>query len=338
LGGKPEKNVDIPATVVFLVLFIGAAASHMTIFQLNRRHGHKFLFSVLIFGFCMARVVTCIMRIVSTALPTDVSLAIAAQIFTAAGVVIIFIVNLVFAQRLIRSSHPRLGWHSLFSTAFKFLYALVIITIVMIIVVVVQSFYTRSRYTHKIDRDIMLYGVTTFAVISFLPIPLTLATTLIPRRNDRPLDKFGEGRWRYKAVILLIGTTVISFGACYRAGMTWLNAVPQTQPLPRVLGKGPFYIVNFTVEIFTVYLYAVSRVDKRFHVPDGAKEYRSYQKAAVSRQEGGSTADPVEEQHEMPESRGSTEKTERSFHSGDSWKALRSEAAGSNVDVEKQAA
>jgi hypothetical protein len=50
LGGKPDKTVDVAVTSVFLVLFITCAAAHMIIFQLNRKHGRKFLMSVLLFG------------------------------------------------------------------------------------------------------------------------------------------------------------------------------------------------------------------------------------------------------------------------------------------------
>jgi hypothetical protein len=50
LGGTPEASVDVPVTSVFLALFILGAISHMTIFQLNRRRGHKFLISGLLFG------------------------------------------------------------------------------------------------------------------------------------------------------------------------------------------------------------------------------------------------------------------------------------------------
>lgn len=229
----------------------------------------------------MARIVTCIMRISSVALPHDVPLAIAAQIFAAAGVVLLFIVNLVFAQRLLRSSHPRWGWHDLSSAAFKALYALIIITIIMVITVVVQSYYTLDPEIHRIDRAIMLYGLTTFAVISFLPIPLIAAATLIPRKDGRELDRFGQGSWRYKTSMLAVGTILISFGACYRAGANWLTPEPMSQPMPGVQSKASFYIVNFTVEIITVYLYAISRVDKRFHVPDGAKEHKNYEKTAA---------------------------------------------------------
>lgn len=50
LGGRPEVGVDVPITAVFLALFIIGAVTHMTIFQLNRKKGHKFLMSGLLFG------------------------------------------------------------------------------------------------------------------------------------------------------------------------------------------------------------------------------------------------------------------------------------------------
>jgi hypothetical protein len=62
LGGRPTIGVDVPITAVFLFLFAIGAAGHMTVFQINRRRGHKFIMSVLTFGFCMARIVTMIMR------------------------------------------------------------------------------------------------------------------------------------------------------------------------------------------------------------------------------------------------------------------------------------
>ncbi|KAF2432671.1 hypothetical protein EJ08DRAFT_127557 [Tothia fuscella] len=274
LGGTNVKHVDIPITAVFLGLFIIGAVIHMTIFQLNQRKHHKFLFSALLFGFCMARITTCVVRIASLCFPMNIKLAIAAQVFVAAGVVIIFIVNLVFSQRMIRASHPHLGWTTAFSVVFKFFYAWIILTIIMLIVVVVQSFYTLSTNTRRIDRAIQLYGATVFAFISFLPIPMVAASLLTPRKQG--LDKFGAGRWRVKPLILLTGAILVSFGATYRAGTTWVTPVPRSQPLPWYFHKAAFYVVNFTVEILTVYLYAFTRVDKRFYVIDGAHKRRSY--------------------------------------------------------------
>lgn len=222
----------------------------------------------------MARIVTCIMRIAWTTHVTNISLGLAATIFVAVGVIILYVVNLIFVQRLIRASHPRLGWNPIFGAVFKALYVLVAITIIMLIVVTIQSFFTLDTYTRRIDRDIQLYGATCFAILSFLPIPMVFALLAIPRSS--PLDKFGRGRWRTKIFVLLAGATLVCFGAAYRCGTSWLTPVPLAQPMPDYFNKAAFYIANFGVEVLTVYLYALVRVDMRFHVPNGASKRKSY--------------------------------------------------------------
>jgi hypothetical protein len=102
-----------------------------------------------------------------------------------------------------------------------------------------------------------------------------MLTLLIPYS---PLDSFGIGRLRTKVIVLLISTTFLSLGAWYRCGVAFQTPVPRTQPLPGYLGKAPFYIFNFLVEIQTVLMYAILRVDLRWHVPNGAKGPGSYSK------------------------------------------------------------
>jgi hypothetical protein len=55
LGGIPNKKVDVPITVVFLVLFVIGAASHFIRHEINSKRGHKFVMSDMIFDFCMVR-------------------------------------------------------------------------------------------------------------------------------------------------------------------------------------------------------------------------------------------------------------------------------------------
>src|SRR5690242_21799677 len=52
LGGAPNKAIDVPVTSICLALYVCGAATHMTIFQLNQRRGHKFLFNAVLFGPC----------------------------------------------------------------------------------------------------------------------------------------------------------------------------------------------------------------------------------------------------------------------------------------------
>ena len=273
LGGVPTNKLDTPITVVFLVLFIFGAVAHMTILQLNNKRGHKFLMSGLIFGFCMARITTCVMRIVWTERPTRIPIAIAAQIFVAAGVVLLFIVNLIFAQRIIRASHPHSGWHPLFSRAFIVLYGIIVVTLVMVITVVVQSFYTLKENTKRIDRNIQLYGQTLFTIVAFLPFPLVVGGLLIPRATR--VEKFGSGRFRDKIRILLVSSAILTLGAAFRVGTNYRTPRPINEPA-WYHSKACFYVFNFLLEIIVVVLYIVVRVDRRFHIPNGSKEAGDY--------------------------------------------------------------
>jgi len=225
----------------------------------------------------MARTVTCIMRISSIAKQSNISLEVAALVFTNAGVLLLYIVNLIFAQRLFRAQHPSIGWSPLFSLLFKCLYILVVLTIAMVIVAVVQTFFSLNTNTHRIDRDIQLYGLTFFTVISFLPIVMVLLMLAIPRRpRGRRPDKFGHGRWREKIVILLLVSFLLCLETSYKCGTLWMDPVPITRPMPRYFNKAAYYCVTFTIEILVVALYAILRVDLRFYAPDGASKRKTF--------------------------------------------------------------
>ncbi|KZF19396.1 hypothetical protein L228DRAFT_271210 [Xylona heveae TC161] len=275
LGGVPTVKVDVPISAVFLFLFIISAAAHMTIFQLNKRKGHKFVISGMMFGFSMARITACILRIAWATRPTHIPLAIAAQIFVAAGVVLMFVINLIFAQRILRGAQPFIGWHKLSKIPFTFLYALIVVSLVMLITCTVQSFYTLNRNTHRIDRDVQLYGQTIFAIMSFLPIPIVLICNLVPKHAE--WEKFGGGRWRTKMWIILVGAVLLCLGATFRCGTNYKTPRPRTDPA-WYHSKACFYLFNFTIEITVLYLYAITRVDQRFHVPDGSKGPGDYSK------------------------------------------------------------
>lgn len=273
LGLTPTVGLDVPITAVFLFLFILGAIAHMTILQLNQRQGHKFIMSGMMFGFCMARIVTCTMRIVWATRPTKVPIALAAQIFVAAGVVLLFVINLIFAQRIIRASHPNGGWHPFFSKFFTSLYVLIVITLFMIITVVVQSFYTLNKNTLRIDHDIQLYGQTLYAVLAFLPIPLVLGGLVIPRKTR--VEKFGSGHFRSKIYILFLSTALLTLGAAFRVGVNYKTPRRRDDPA-WYHSKACFYIFNFTVELMVIILYFVVRVDTRFFVPNGSRRAGDY--------------------------------------------------------------
>ena len=267
LGGVPSPIPDIVICSIFLALFLTGAVMHMIILQVNLRRGHKFIISGVLFGFCMARSVTMILRIAWAKHPHNVRLAIAAQIFVAAGIVLLFVVNLLFAQRITRAQHPRSGWHPVFHYLFLALYVIIVLSLVMLITAVIQSFYTLNKNTRRIDRDIQLYGQTYYAIVSFLPIPIVLLGLAIPRKEHH--EKFGLGRFRNKLIILLTSSCLLCLGATFRVGINYKTPRPITNPAS-YQSKACFYFFNFVLELLVIYLYIVIRVDKRFWVPNGS--------------------------------------------------------------------
>lgn len=268
IGGLPTVSVDVPITAVFMFLYLVAAAGHMIILQKNRQKGHKFVMSGLMFGFCMARNVTCIMRIVWATRPTNVRVGIAAMIFVSAGVLLLFIINLLFAQRVLRAAHPHFGWHRALHWTFLGLYVVIILMLAIVITATVQSFYTLNANTHRIDRDLQLLAGTYFMIFAFLPIPMVIVGLVVPRTTR--VEKFGSGRWRTKIWILLTAATLLTLGAAFRSGTTFKT--PRSRDDPAWYdAKWCFYVFDFTVEIIVIFLYIVVRVDQRFHIPDGSK-------------------------------------------------------------------
>lgn len=239
----------------------------MTILQVNMRRGKKFIMSGMLFGFCMARIVASTMRLVWSTHHNNISIAIAANIFMAAGVLLLFVINLIFTQRVMRATHPTWAWSRWFSLMFKVYYGSIVIMLIALITATVQSFYTLNPHTRHIDRTIQLVGSTYFAVASFLPLPLLAINYALPRSSG--VEKFGEGRMRTKVYTLIFTSTILTFGAAFRAGTSYLPR-PVSDPA-WYHSKAAFYCVNFLIEIIVVAAFAVLRVDKRFHVPNGSK-------------------------------------------------------------------
>jgi len=224
--------------------------------------------SGLMFGFCMARTVTMILRIVWANYPHDVQIAIAAQIFVSAGVLLLFVINLIFAQRITRAAHPHFGWHKALSNVFKVLYALVIAMLAMVITATVQSFYTLNPNIKRIDRDLQLTASTYLLFISFLPIAIIVLGLIVPRKTR--VEKFGSGRWRSKIAILFTSAFLLCLGATFRIATMYKNPRPLNNPA-WYHAKWCFYFFNFVIETIVIYLYLLVRVDRRFHVPNGSK-------------------------------------------------------------------
>ncbi|KAI9648847.1 hypothetical protein NHQ30_003488 [Ciborinia camelliae] len=191
LGLTPTNHVDTPITSIFMILFLISAIIHMTILQINLRRGQKFLMSGMAFGFSFSRVIACIMRMVWASHPTNIRIAMAAQIFISAGTILLFLVNMIFTSRLLRAYHTW-AWHPYIRTIFRLSYASVIMGLVTNLTVTIQSFYTLNPHILHIDHTVQLVVSTYFAIYAFMPIPLLALRLLLPlnissrnRKRDR---------------------------------------------------------------------------------------------------------------------------------------------------------
>ena len=155
------------------------------------------------FGFCMARILTLTLRIVWARFPHDVSIAIAANIFVSAGILIMYILNLLFASRIIRALQPTVGWHPALGIFFKVLYALIGCSLALVIVLTVMSSYTLDpKIKHEalwIQRGAVLY----MFIFTLVPACLLGVALLLPKHSGA--ERFGHGSMKTKIIILALG-------------------------------------------------------------------------------------------------------------------------------------
>lgn len=261
-------EVDVPICAVFLALFLTSAACNLTIFFTNRRRNHKFLISWVLFVFSVIRIVTCSVRISWATSPTNSNLAIAAQVFNSAGVIIVYIVNMVLAQRILRAKQPRIGWNKTSRLAFKLFCGLLIGTLIMGIVSLAMSTSTKNPQTLKSLRAVSLASTTYITAITLLP-PFMLAVAFSVPATSKEED-FGVGSMNGKTLLVLLSSCLAMIIAGFKTGTTWPAARLANNPA-WYQSKAAFYCFNFMLEITILAFFIIFRIDNRFHVPDKCK-------------------------------------------------------------------
>ena len=258
----------------------------MTIFKLNMHRGKKFVINGMIFGFCFTRIMATTLRIVWACYPTSVQVGMAAMIFVYAGIILLFIANLFFSQRVVRAQHPHFGWTKPASVVLPILFVIIVGTILTLIATVILEFYSLKPSVHAAVRDIQLYAETLYAIVAFMPIPIVLASTLARQhpkiKNTQTVDKFGAGRMKTKIIIILVSSFFLTLGASFRAATVWITPFPIFNSAgypnlpPWYYSKACFYLFNFTIEWCVTISWLFLRIDKRFIIPNGAKGPFSY--------------------------------------------------------------
>ncbi|KAH0370413.1 hypothetical protein KCU65_g2461, partial [Aureobasidium melanogenum] len=286
VGGRPTIDTDIPAISVYLLLYIGGAIGNMTIFQMNRRKGHKFLASWAMFGFCMARIVSCVLRIAWTTRIENARLAVAASIFLNLGVMVAYAVVLVLASRILRAAQPRLGWNSTLRKAIKVSYIGIVVVVILLLSFIVASVETLNQGVHTASLWVQRASNLYLLLLNCITPIFLLLSCLLP--TDPESENFGSGSMRSKKIILGAASFFCLFISGFRCGTIWATPRPASDPA-WYDNRALFYIVLLGFEIVIIYLFIFTRFDQKFWVPNGSQGPGDY--SSRNQKEGKDVAD-----------------------------------------------
>lgn len=279
IGGLPTVGIDIPICSVFLALFVGLAASHMTLLQLNLRKGHKFIFNGMCFGFAMSRILACTMRIVWARQPSNADVALVASVFLNAGILLVYIINVLFAWRMVRASYPSFGWNPIARALNKVLLWAVLGFILPLIVIIVLRVKKPTLAGITTASTVLSRLANTYFLIIALAAPVLLALAIVKSRRGKTVqDPFGEGSWNGKIIVLSTAIVLALIEAGFRCGTSWAPARLASDPAWWD-SKAAFYCFNFMIDVMILTLFLVGRIDRRFHVPNKADGPGSYSRA-----------------------------------------------------------
>ncbi|KAK1992631.1 hypothetical protein LX36DRAFT_644460 [Colletotrichum falcatum] len=223
------------------------------------------------FDFCMVRTVTCIMRII-WAFEKDRVVVLIALIVQFGGAVVVMVVNIFFAQRILRSIHPNFGWHPAVRVFTLFFLFSVPAVVLLNSTSIGVSFY-KIEDQERVDTALNLLkaGISWIMLLAVLPVVVVLLASTIP--GPRP-ERFGQGDTHQKIAVLLIGASLLIAGQSVRLAATVIGDPPgSANP---IYSKELFYTSGFMLEIFVVVFYAVIRIDLMFHVPNGSCQPGDY--------------------------------------------------------------
>ena len=225
------------------------------------------------FGFCMSRVGTCVLRLVWATRPKNAHIAIAAQIFTNIGVLVVYIVVLLLTLRVFRATHPNLGWNKPFSKTLTVSYVLLLVALLLTIAFTILSFYTLNPTLRTVALWIQRSAILYMLLFNAVSLVLLLLSLLLPRAPEN--ESFGTGSMGSKLIVLGVALFFTVFIAGFRTGTAW--SAPRLASNPGWYDtKGAFYVILFGFEIIVVYLFLVTRIDTKFWVPDGSSKPGDY--------------------------------------------------------------
>jgi hypothetical protein len=227
-------------------------------------------------------------RIAWAAHPSNVHVAIATLVFTYAGVMLFFIVNLALTQQVVHTQHPQLRRSSPLTFASLMLLFIIIGAVFGLIAGIVLEFYWPPEDTSALA--LRTYGSATYATIAFIPIPIVIVSTLARLRrqtNDKTAqsgDNSAQGSMVAHVTIVIISASFLTLGASYRLATLCLPPTSGDVPVdtPWYFSRGSFYTFNFGIGLFVVCFWLILRVDEPVIASNGVTAFASYARGGIN--------------------------------------------------------
>jgi hypothetical protein len=225
-------------------------------------------------GFCITRIAATSLRIVWARNPTDANIALAATILVAAGVILLFIVNLILSMRIVKALQPAVGWSKGAWWGFRGLIGSVVACLIMVVTCSVHSMFTLDVGVRQKERNVTLFASVYMTVLAFVPAVAVTLAWVLPNRGPYPSEAFGKGRMGTKVALVAFTSIILTLGAGFRSGVNFA-----AKPIGQVEwyhSRAAFYCFNFAIELLVVYTYAIFRFEQRFFVPAGCSKPGDY--------------------------------------------------------------
>ncbi|RCK66823.1 hypothetical protein Cantr_02855 [Candida viswanathii] len=190
-GGYPNSQ-DIPACIVFAVVFGVIMIAHIVILVINTMRGHYFYLSYIWIFYCMMKVIGFSLRAKWGTDVTLVAIGLTSEVFLIVPAIIIVSANLILAQRLFTWRHPVGGSRKLFWFIMIALYGFVsILVAVTILASFVPYLNFLSHWSYRSWIATVQFTAVLVIVYSLTSVALIGLSFWLPTSKD-------ESRYTYQ--------------------------------------------------------------------------------------------------------------------------------------------
>ncbi|KUI70799.1 hypothetical protein VM1G_11657 [Cytospora mali] len=262
IGGLPSVSVDIPPLAVFLALYATSAIISIILFEHQRRRHLSCTVPVILFLFSGERVLTCVLRIFWAFKLTNVRVAVASQVSLQAGVLLLFLLNLILAERFWLDRKLRARTHVRLRFALVTLSTLTISALIMEIASIIVSVYTLDQKTISTCRNVQRAGATYFLILATTPLAmLALAFLTSPASSTKRQGTFSGELFRLSVTI--VSSVLCIMNAGFKTGVVWTPPRSLFDPA-WYHSRACLYLFGFTMEVCVLILLYATRADLKF--------------------------------------------------------------------------